>query len=125
MIKELNKNQYDNLSVLIIFREAVNKNQIDNIYLNNLIRNITGKPILEFFTSNDHKDIELPMFNWAMCNKLLPEKTKEQKKHNAIRCEAEAQAVLRTIRMETHKQMWMIGISGAQQFMCTQNGPNY
>ena len=47
----------------------------------------------------------LGKFNWAMCNKLLPEKTKEQKHHNAIRCEAEALAVLRNIRTETHKQM--------------------
>ena len=40
-----------------------------------------------------------------MANKLLPEKTEEQKKHNAMRNEAESIAVLQRICTETHKKM--------------------
>ena len=55
---------------------------------------ISGKNLLTFVTSEDHEGLELPRLNWAMANKLLPEKNKEQKKYNAIK--AESLAVLHT-----------------------------
>ena len=58
------------------------QNENEQIFLNNLIKEITGKNLLTFDTSEEHKGLELPRFNWAMANKLLPEKTEEQKQHN-------------------------------------------
>ena len=48
--------------------------------------------------------MEHPNINWGMCRKLLPYKTEEQKKINAIRCEAEAKALMLKLATETHKQ---------------------
>ena len=49
--------------------------------------------------------MELPQFNWSRANKLLPEKTEEQKRHNDMRNKAESIAVLQRMRTETHKAM--------------------
>ena len=110
LVNKLTKSQYNTLSTLVGSGDALNKNKErqhanEKIFLKNLKRTITGKNILEFVTSEDHKEIELPKHNWDMCNKILQEKTKEQKKHEAIRSEAESLPVLRRIRTETHKQM--------------------
>ena len=107
---KLNKSQYTKLSTIMGSKAAQNKtkerqNENDQIFLNNLIKERKGKHILIFDTSEEHKGLELPRFNWAMANKLLPEKTGEQKKHNAMRNEAESIAVLQRIRTETHKHM--------------------
>ena len=81
------------------------ENANEPIFLNNLIKEISGKNLLTFKTSLDHPGLELPQFNWARANKLLPEKTEEQKKHNGMRNKAESIAVLQRMRTETHKQM--------------------
>ena len=54
------------------------------IFINNMIKEISGKDLLTFIPAPDHKGLELPQFNWSRANKLLPEKTKEQKHHNDI-----------------------------------------
>ena len=43
------------------------------------------------------------IFNWSKANKLLPEKTKEQKRHNDMRNKAESIAVLQRMQTESHK----------------------
>ena len=59
-------------------------------FLNNILRHLTNKTILQFNKSKNqkYKDNDLPSSKWSMCRKLLPEKSKEQKKHNAIRSES-------------------------------------
>ena len=105
---KLSTAQIKHLSNIMAAGTALNKNldrenANEQIFLNNLIKEISGKNLLTFKPSADHEGLELPQFNWA--NKLLPEKTKEQKKHNAMRNKTESIAVLQHIRNETHKQM--------------------
>ena len=73
------------------------------IFLNNMLKEIVGKDLLTFIPAPDHKGLELPQFNWSRANKLLPEKTKEQKHHIDIRSKAKSIAVLQRIRPEFHK----------------------
>ena len=73
------------------------------IFLNNMLKEIIGRDLLTFTPAPDHRGLELPHFNWSRANKLLPEKTEEQKKHNDIRNKAEAIAVLQRLRTESHK----------------------
>ena len=54
------------------------------IFLNNMLKEIIGKDLLTFTHAPDHKGLEMPHFNWAIADKLLPEKTEEQKKHNEM-----------------------------------------
>ena len=75
------------------------------VFLKNLIKEISGKNVLTFIPSPDHKGSELPQFNWVRANKLLPENTEEQKRHNDMRIKAESIAVLQRMRTETHKSM--------------------
>ena len=75
------------------------------IFLNNMLKEICGKDLLTFIPAPDHKVLELPQFNWSRANKLLPEKTKEQKRHNDMRNKAESIAVLQRMRTESHKTM--------------------
>ena len=100
--KKLNKSQYTKLSTIMGSGTALNKNKErqnanEQIFLNNLIKEIT------FDTSVEHEGLELSRFNWAKANKLLPEKTQEQKQHNAIRNEAESIAVIQCIRTHMNK----------------------
>ena len=48
------------------------QNANEQIFLNNLIKEITGKNLLIVDASEDHKGLELPRFNWAITNKILP-----------------------------------------------------
>ena len=54
------------------------------IFLNNMLKEIIVKDLLTFTPAPDHRGMELPRFNWSRANKLMPEKTEEQKKHNDI-----------------------------------------
>ena len=79
---KLNKSHYNNLITIVGSGAALNKtkerqNANDQIFPNNLIKEITGKNLLTFDTSEEHEGLELPQFNWAMANKLLPEKAQE------------------------------------------------
>ena len=49
------------------------------IFLNNMIKEISGKDLLTFLPAPDHKGLELPQFNWSRANKLLPEKTRQKR----------------------------------------------
>ena len=74
LVNKLTKSQYNTLSTLVGSGDALNKNKErrnanEKIFLNNLIRTSTGKNILAFVTLEDHKEIELPKLNSAMCNK--------------------------------------------------------
>ena len=107
---KLTNTQIANLSNIMIARTVLNTNtDRDNaneqIFLNNLIKEISGKNVLKFIPSPYHPGLELPQFNWARANKLLPEKTEEQKKHNDMRNKAESIAVLQHMHTETHKKM--------------------
>ena len=107
---KLTNDQITNLSNIMAEGTALNKNldrenANEQIFLNNLIKEISGKNLLTFIPSPDHPGLELPQFNWARANKLLPEKTEEQKRHNDMRNKAESIAVLQRMRTETHKAM--------------------
>ena len=87
---------------------ALNKNPDSEnangaIFLNNMLKEIIGKDLLTFTTAPDHRGLELPQFDWHRANKLMPEKTEEQKKHNDIQNKAEAIAVLQRLQTESHK----------------------
>ena len=73
------------------------------IFLNNLLKEIIGWDLLTFTPAPDHRGLELPHFNWSRANKLLPEKTEEQKKHNEMRNKGKAIAVLEPLSTESHK----------------------
>ena len=107
---KLTDNQISNPSNIIIEGTALNtnvdrENANEQLFLNNPKKDISGKNILTFIPSPDHPGLELPQFNWARANKLLSEKTEEQKKHNDMRNKAESIAVLQRMHTETHKQM--------------------
>ena len=107
--KIMSKEKRSALKMFIISGEAVLSTRDDPdsaqpVYLSNIIKHITHRQILSFNTSKDYPDLEHPNINWGMCRKLLPYKTEEQKKINAIRCEAEAKALMLKLATETHKQ---------------------
>ena len=69
--------QVTNLGNIIGTGTALNtntdrENANGQIFLNNLIKEISGKDILTFTPAPDHEGLELPHFNWARANKLLP-----------------------------------------------------
>ena len=104
----LTATQIQHLTDIMIKGTALNTNQNrananGAIFLNNLLKEITGKDLLTFTHAQDHKDLEIPHFNWAIADKLLPEKTEEQKKHNVMRNKSEAVAVLQRLSTESHK----------------------
>ena len=76
--------QIANLSNIMIAGTALNtntdrENANEQVFLNNLIKEISGKNVLTFIPSPDHPGLELPQFNWARTNKLLPEKRRSKR----------------------------------------------
>ena len=104
----LTTTQIQHLTDVMIEGTAMNTNPDrahanEAILMNNLLREIIKKDLLTFTHATDHKDLELPLFNWALADKLLPEKTEEKKVHNELRNKAEAIAVLQRLSTESHK----------------------
>ena len=98
----LTTTQIEHLTDTMIKGTALNtnpdrENANGTIFLNNMLKEMIGRNLLTFTPAPDHRGLEPPHFNWSRANKLLPEKTEEQKKHNDIRNKAEAIAVLQRL----------------------------